>query len=169
MLIRKAAPADYDAIYTLVKTAFQTARVSDGTEQDFVLRLREGPGFIPGLELVAEEDGRLAGHIMLTQQPVKGLEVKALLLAPLCVEISRRDQGLGGALIEEALRLAREKGYEAVFLVGNPAYYSRHGFRCVSDFGLRNGSTIPDPFVQGRELIENALAGQGGTISIEND
>ena len=169
MLIRKAAPADYDAIYTLVKTAFQTARVSDGTEQDFVVRLREGPGYIPGLELVAEEDGRLAGHIMLTQQPVKGREVKALLLAPLCVEISHRGRGLGGMLIDEALRLARERGYEAVFLVGDPAYYSRHGFRRVADFGLLNDSAIPDPFVQGRELTENALTGQGGAISIEND
>ena len=42
MTIRQAAPQDFDAIYSLVKTAFQTAKVSDGGEQDFVLKLRKG-------------------------------------------------------------------------------------------------------------------------------
>ena len=39
MTIRQATPKDFDAIYSLVKTAFQTAKVSDGGEQDFVLKL----------------------------------------------------------------------------------------------------------------------------------
>ena len=64
MTIRQATPEDFDAIYSLVKTAFQTAKVSDGGEQDFVLKLRKG-SYIPELELVAEEDGVLIGHIML--------------------------------------------------------------------------------------------------------
>ena len=63
MTIRQAKPEDFDAIYSLVKTAFQTAKVSDGDEQDFVLKLRKGH-YIPELELVAEEDGVLIGHIM---------------------------------------------------------------------------------------------------------
>ena len=47
MTIRQATPEDFDAIYSLVKTAFQTAKVSDGDEQDFVLKLRKGR-YIPG-------------------------------------------------------------------------------------------------------------------------
>lgn len=50
MTIRQATPEDFDAIYSLVKTAFQTAKVSDGGEQDFVLKLRKG-SYIPELEL----------------------------------------------------------------------------------------------------------------------
>ena len=46
MTIRQATPEDFDAIYSLVKTAFQTAKVSDGGEQDFVLKLRKG-SYIP--------------------------------------------------------------------------------------------------------------------------
>lgn len=34
--IRQVRPADYDSIYAFVRTAFETAKVSDGTEQDFV-------------------------------------------------------------------------------------------------------------------------------------
>ena len=50
MTIRQATPEDFDAIYSLVKTAFQTAKVSDGDEQDFVLKLRKGR-YIPSWNL----------------------------------------------------------------------------------------------------------------------
>jgi putative acetyltransferase len=43
MIIREEQPQEYRAIYELVKTAFKTARVSDGKEQDFVNRLRSAP------------------------------------------------------------------------------------------------------------------------------
>ena len=86
MTIRQATPEDFDAIYSLVKTAFQTAKVSDGGEQDFVLKLRKG-SYIPELELVAEEDGVLIGHIMLTGASIRenGGCFGTLLLAPLSV------------------------------------------------------------------------------------
>ena len=54
MTIRKAAQEDHPSIYHLVRTAFATARVSDGTEQDFVLELRRRDAYRPELELVAE-------------------------------------------------------------------------------------------------------------------
>ena len=47
MEIRVAKPEDYSEIYRLVKTAFQTAQVSDGTEQEFVLELCASSGYIP--------------------------------------------------------------------------------------------------------------------------
>ena len=43
MTIRPAQAGDYSQIYSLVQTAFATAKVSDGTEQDFVLELRRAP------------------------------------------------------------------------------------------------------------------------------
>ena len=61
MTIRKAAQEDHPSIYHLVRTAFATARVSDGTEQDFVLELRRRDTYRPELELVAEENGQLIG------------------------------------------------------------------------------------------------------------
>ena len=164
MQIRQVTPNDYDAVYTLVETAFQTAQVSDGAEQDFVLELRGRDTFIPELELAAEADGRLVGHIMLTAQPVKGREVKALLLAPLCVDIDYRSKGLGGALIAEAFRLARQQGYAAVFLIGNPDYYGRYGFHPVADFHLENATDVPDKFVQGCELVPGSLSEEGGSV-----
>ena len=107
MTIRQATPEDFDAIYSLVKTAFQTAKVSDGDEQDFVLKLRKG-SYIPELEFVAEEEGVLIGHIMLTGASIRenGGCFGTLLLAPLSVALEWRAKGIGAALIREALAKA---------------------------------------------------------------
>ncbi len=168
MIIRRASYEDYSAIYDLVKTAFETARVSSGTEQDFVLELRAGENFLPALEFVAEEDGLLIGHIMLTKQTVqteKG-DFTGVLVAPLCVSLSRRDQGIGGRLMRYACAQAADHGFTAAFLVGNPVYYARFGYRCVTDFGIQNASDIPDEFVQGCELVPHALQAIRGSIRI---
>lgn len=88
ILIRHARQADYPTIYELIETAFKTAEHRDGTEQDFAVDLRAGTNYIPELELVAEIDSQLIGHIMLTKTYVvlpDGGRYDTLLLAPLSV------------------------------------------------------------------------------------
>lgn len=171
MQIRQAAPADYPAIYDLVKTAFQTAKVSDGTEQDFAAALRARPGYRPELELVAEnESGDLLGHVMLTETrlpagPDRLLPV--LMAAPLCVRLQNRSCGLGARLLHEGMRRARSLGYTCVFLVGDPAYYGRFGFRPVTEYGLRNETHAEDRYVLGRPLVPGALEGASGGVRLE--
>ena len=101
MTIRPAQAGDYSEIYSLVQTAFATAKVSDGTEQDFVLELRRRDTYRPELELVAEENGQLIGHILLTILPVQGAPqgLRGLMVAPLCVRLEDRNRGLGGQLL----------------------------------------------------------------------
>ena len=125
MHIRLAQESDYQKIYELVQTAFLTAQVSDGTEQDFVLKLREGDTFIPQLEFVAEDNNELIGHIMMTKQNIQTQNgiLTGVLVAPLCVKKEYRNQGIGRALITHAHQCARQLGYQAAFLVGDPLYY----------------------------------------------
>ncbi|MCL2539836.1 MAG: N-acetyltransferase [Firmicutes bacterium] len=54
MIIRNENPADYNKIHALVKSAFQTAELPPSGEEDFVLRLRAGSGYVPELAFVAE-------------------------------------------------------------------------------------------------------------------
>ena len=169
MVIRTVKQEDYDSIYHFVKTAFETAQVKDGTEQDFVLRLRAGDTFLPDLEFVAEENGELIGHIMLTKQAVEcgdGTVFTGVLVAPLSVALECRSQGVGGKLMRHACDKAVGAGYTAAFLVGNPQYYGRFGFRKTADFGIRNNTDIPDQFVQACELRPDALRGIKGSITI---
>lgn len=169
MIIREENPDDFDEIYRLVETAFRTAKVADGDEQDFVNVLRERDSYMPQLALVAECDGRLVGHIMLTRKHIAaddGTQHDALMLSPLSVLLEYRSRGIGARLVEEAFAKARKMGFGAVFLAGDPEYYSRFGFRKSTEFNIQNINDIPDPFALAAELLPDALKGISGTISI---
>ena len=165
--IRPAREEDYPAVYELVKTAFRTARVSDGTEQDFVEELRRREGFC--LELVAQREGALTGHVMLTETEVScppGQDPrhwKFLMLAPLSVRLEDRGRGLGGALMREAVRQAEA---DAVFLVGDPGYYGRYGFENAVEFGFINASGVPDRFLQVLPLTFDLRGRTGGAVDL---
>ena len=166
MIIRKERPVEFPRIYNLVKTAFETAKVTNGKEQDFVNHLRDGSSYIPELALVAEENGELAGHIMLTKIYIttsKG-KLETLLLAPISVGLEYRNNGIGAKLIHESFKLAKELGYTSVLLVGDPAYYRRFGFKPAISFGVKNLNGIPDENAMAYELIPGALHSINGTI-----
>jgi putative acetyltransferase len=167
MIIRQEKPSDFQNIYALVKTAFETAKVADGNEQDYVGKLRASGNYIPQLALVAEEDGKLVGHIMLTETFVTTATSKfgALLLAPLSVALQYRKRGIGSALVEQSLQLARNMGYLAVFVVGDPEFYGRFGFKSSVHFGVKHVPAIGDQYVMVRELSVGVLAGVAGTVT----
>ena len=71
--IRQETKEDLDEVYQLIKTAFETAKVKDGDEQDFAVKLREGKNFIPELSMVAETDGKLIGQDTISYDKLKAL------------------------------------------------------------------------------------------------
>ena len=170
--IRVVTESDFKEIYDFVETAFKTAEVSDGTEQDFVLELRKG-AYIPELELVMVDKTGIIGHIMFTEQKVDVTDrsgvpsiFTGLLIAPLSVKLEYRNKGVGAALMKEGFKRAVERGYKAAFLVGNPEYYKRFGFKETGQYGIKNVSEIPDQFVLGCELGQDSLKGLTGSIKI---
>ena len=168
ILIRHARQADYPTIYELIETAVKTAEHRDGTEQDFAVDLRAGTNYIPELELVAEIDSQLIGHIMLTKTYVvlpDGGRYDTLLLAPLSVLREYRNAGVGSALVRAELRIARTMGYRTVFLVGEPDYYRRFGFELSHLYGISH-EFLPAEYVQTVELVPGALAGITGRIKM---
>lgn len=54
--------------------------------------------------------------------------IKAVALAPVAVTPMYQHRGFGSSVIVHGLDLCAELGYEAVFVLGDPAYYSRFGF-----------------------------------------
>ena len=71
------------------------------------------------------------------------------------------------ALREESLRLAREMSFGAVFLVGNPKYYERFGFRPIDSFGIAySPAEIPLINAMALELKKGALEGVSGTVKL---
>ena len=97
MILRQELPKDYETVHHLIADSFATAEHSDGNEADLVAALRTGPSFVPALSRVAEVQGEIVGHILLTKAHVGSTTVLAL--APLSVKPQFQRQGIGRALI----------------------------------------------------------------------
>ncbi len=102
-------------------------------------------------ELVAEQDGAVVGHVLLSRSWVDARPalVEVLVLSPLSVAPSHQGGGMGTALVAAALEAARDLGAPAVFLEGSPAYYSSRGFEPAAPRGFTRPSTrVPEPAFQ---------------------
>src|SRR3954454_5749956 len=89
-------------------------------------RLRDGRAPAEGLALSAVARGKLVGTVRLWHVSAGG--VPALMLGPLAVDADARCFGVGAALMEHALMVAKERGHVAVILLGDAPYYERFGF-----------------------------------------
>ena len=119
--IRESLPEDAEAVRVIYPDAFR--------EEDLLPLVAEllAPGQ-PVLSLVAVIDGAAAGHAAFTHCAVPECGGKAALLGPLAVASARQRQGVGTALISEGLKRLEAAGVAQVLVLGDPAYYSRHGF-----------------------------------------
>jgi putative acetyltransferase len=130
-------------------------------EAMIVARLRADGDMV--LALVAEFEGDLVGYIAFSkvEATINGHALKALALAPLAVSSARRGDGIGSALVAAGLEAAGAAGFEAVFVVGDPAYYERFGFTAAAaqPFASEWKATL-----LALELEPRALAGTSGTL-----
>lgn len=159
VVIRQEEAKDHHAVYSLVKRAFETAEHADGNEQDLVNALRQSEAYIPALSLVAEIDGRLAGHILFTKAEVGGCAVLAL--APLSVLPEYQRQGVGTALIQEGHRTAGALGYGWSIVLGSAAYYPRAGYLPADSFGIQAPFDVPRENFMACKLLRSAPAVRG--------
>lgn len=81
------------------------------------------------LSLVATADRSLVGHAVFTECRVEGSAARSALLGPLAVAPAWQQQGIGSALVGAGLRRLEAGEVAQVFVLGDPAYYSRFGFR----------------------------------------
>jgi putative acetyltransferase len=123
MSIRPATPRDRDAIRLVEKNAF-----GQQAEAGLVDALAAADDAI--VELVAEEDGQIVGHILFSRLFVQegGREFPAVALAPLAVDPSFHGTGIGGALIREGHIRLKAAGETLSIVLGDPAYYGRFGY-----------------------------------------
>jgi putative acetyltransferase len=143
-MIRLQTQDDDAAISTVIEDAF-------GDEApliaELVVALRTHPCGRDGLSFVAEVDGSVAGHVMVTRSRLDTNVriVDVAVLSPLAVDPVLHRRGIGSALVERAVAAATEAGLPAVFVEGDPAYYSRMGFRAGKPLRFRKPSLrIPD-------------------------
>ena len=106
----------------------------------------------PELSIVAERDSRICAHVLFTRAILDAPDrlVEVLVLSPVGVRPDLHHQGIGTALISEALgQIAVQRQEPAIFLEGNPKYYARFGFESACAIGFRRPSLrTPEPAFQ---------------------
>lgn len=122
--IREARPGDRAAIRIVEERAFGRS-----DEADLVEILAAAGDVV--LELVAQVDGQIVGHVMFTRMAVRkgGDSFAAVALAPLAVLPEFQKTGIGSTLVLEAHRRLRDAGETLAVVLGDPAYYARFGYR----------------------------------------
>ena len=157
VVIREREPEDDGAIRNLNDLVF-----GGPFESKLFDELREA--FIDAVELVAVEDGVLVGHILFSALTtmVDDDAVPTLSLAPMCVHPDHQQSGIGTALVEAGLELARRREWQAVVVLGDPDYYPRFGFSAELASGL--DSPFDGDSFMALELVPGALDGEDGLV-----
>lgn len=140
--IRQEKKKEYEEVYNVIKTAFETAEHSDGNEQDLVVALRNSNNFIPELSLIAIKDNKIIGYILFTKIEIDGYE--ELALAPLGILPEYQRQGIGTKLIEEGHKRAKELGYHYSIVLGSEKYYPKFGYIPASEYGIIAPFEVPN-------------------------
>lgn len=165
MIVREALPEDAAAVLDVHRAAF-----GGEEEAGLVEALLGDPTAQPVVSLLAEDGGRVVGHVLLTTATLEGPEsgsLRVMLLAPLAVAPDRQGRGVGGALVRASLERARCAGAGLVFVLGHPGYYGRFGFAPAGWEGLEAPYPVPDADADAwmvRELDEGLLAGARGRL-----
>lgn len=170
-LIRFETPLDYGSVYEVNLRAF--GRLA---EADLVEILRKAAQ--PTLSLVAEQDGKIIGHIFFSPVSVKSPQGdwEAMGLGPLAVTPAHQGKGIGSQLVRKGLqacrdaghdtgrKAGREAGWEVVVVLGHPGFYPRFGFKTARPLGITCAYPVPDEAFMVLELRPEALGGRSGEV-----
>ena len=125
--IRHEAPSDSGAIHALTLDAFRDAPHTSHTEQFIVDALRQAGALT--LSLVAEVDGVIVGHVAVSPVGISDGSDGWHGLGPISVVPTCQRGGIGSMLMRRALDELHRKKASGCVLLGDPAYYSRFGFK----------------------------------------
>lgn len=167
-IIRNETPADYTETENLVRESFWNV-YRPGCLEHFVLHeLRNDPAFVPELDFVMEQSGKIIGQTIFVRASISaddGREIPIMTMGPICIVNQQKRQGYGKKLLDYALQKAAALGCIAVCLEGNIDFYGKSGFVYAREKGIRyHGLPVgaDDSFFLCKELVTGSLDGITG-------
>lgn len=146
----------------------------DGPEEGKVVRklveeIRTKKYYLPKLELLMlDENDEIVGYAMFSRFPIEGrYENELLILTPVAVKTELQRQHISRDLLEYGFERAREAGFRAVLVEGNPQNYRSRGFESSYRFGIAAGPNIRLPHpdcLMVKELTDHGLDGIHGLV-----
>lgn len=170
--IRPENSLEYEEVNNVIYTAFSEqhgVEIGKFMMKHFIEE-RKKDSFIPELSLVAVlENGTIVGEVALHETDIITENGKntQLTLSQSAVLPQYRMQGIMRMLVEHALNKAKNMGYGAVFLGGDPKLYGRYGFEPSCKYGIfhENRKKWGDEGFMVCVLKPGALDGITGTTS----
>ena len=166
--IRLERKEDHRETETLVRESFWNV-YRPGCLEHFVLHeLRADPAFVPQLNFVMEQGGRIIGQNLFMHAVINaddGREIPIMTMGPICICNELQGKGYGKILLDFSLEQAAAMGCGAVCFEGNIDFYGKSGFTYAREFGIRYHG-LPqgedDSFFLCKELREGYLMGITG-------
>lgn len=164
IIIREERKEDYKETEFMTMRAFWNIHGPGCNEHLLVHKLRTAKEYLPELSRVAELNGKIVGVIMYTKAYVHDEDKvhEIITFGPLAVEPTVHSLGVGGLLMKETFRLAKEAGYPGICIIGEPEYYPKHGFVTTDKYGITDWEGNTYDALMAYELQENGFAGIKG-------
>ena len=164
--LRLEEEKDYKITENVTREAFWNLFIPACDEHLLLYTMRKEPDFIKELDFVATIGDEIVGNIAYAKAKVidGAVEHEALTFGPVCVLPKYQGMGIGGMLINHTITLAREMGYKAIFIYGDPEYYKRFGFEPSIKFKITNREKRYPAALQALELLPSALKGVTGVF-----
>ncbi len=148
--------------------------ISEGAKEGKIVRnlveeIRNKKFYLPELELImVDEDDSVIGYVMFSRFHLEGkYEERLLILTPVAVKTELQRRHISKRLIEYGFEKAKEMGYEAVIVEGNPRNYNPRGFETSCNYGIiaseKVGLPAPECLMV-KELKEGALKSIKGIV-----
>ncbi len=163
--VRPENEADYRAVEALTREAFWNRHAPGCNEHYLVHILRNSDAFVKELDFVAVCRGKVMGNIMYTRAFILGddlLKHPVLSFGPVSVLPEFQRKGVGGRLIEHTKSIARDLGYAAIIIYGDPEFYKRTGFRQAEAYSIGTSANTYAASLLACELTPGALEAHKG-------
>lgn len=169
MNIRLETPQDYREVENLTREAFWNV-YCPGCREHYVLnRYRSNPDFIPELDFVLEEDGKIIGHVMYSKASVvldNGTEFPVWTFGPISIHPDYKRKGYGLKLLQYSIERAKAIGVGCLCMEGNIEFYKHAGFVLASSLNIHYHGEPKEsevPYFLAQELVPGYLNGIEGT------
>ena len=137
--------------------------------RSLVEEIRNKRFYLPELELImVDENDEVIGYVNFSRFHLDGrYENELLLLSPVAVKTELQRRHISRELIEYGFERAKELGYQAVIVEGNPMNYRSRGFVTSADFGITAHESVGLPApecLMVKELVPGGLKGIQGQV-----
>lgn len=163
--LRNETVSDYRTVEELTREAFWNNHVP-GCDEHYLLHImRKADSFIHELDIVAQVNGKIVGNIVYTKAKIVDDNVahhNVISFGPISVLPVFQGEGIGRILIEHTKTMAKELGYSAILIYGDPDYYSRFGFTAAENYKIGTSDNMYAVPLLALELYPGSLSNISG-------